>query len=66
MFNVSNSISGSDGVLNFENSVMSPVFKFYPKNDDIIISEEYNYQNLKSQYQDITIMLTERMKVILR
>lgn len=35
-------------------------------NDDIIISEEYNYQNLKSQYQDITIMLTERMKVILR
>ena len=35
-------------------------------NDDIIISEEYNYQNLKSQYQDITIMLTERMKVLLR
>ena len=35
LFNVSNSISGSDGVLNFENSVMSPVFKFYPKNNDI-------------------------------
>ena len=35
LFNVSNSISGSEGVLNFENSVMSPVFKFYSKNNDI-------------------------------
>jgi len=35
LFNVSNSISGSEGVLNFENSVMSPVFKFYSKNKDI-------------------------------
>ena len=33
LFNVSNSIFGSEGVLNFENSVMSPVFKFYTKNN---------------------------------
>ena len=36
IFNVSNSITGSEGVLNFENSVMSPVFKFYSKESDII------------------------------
>ena len=35
LFNVSNSISGSDGVLNLENSMMSPAFKFYAKNNDI-------------------------------
>ena len=37
LFNVSNSISYSEGNLNFENSVMSPVFKFYyEKSIDII------------------------------
>ena len=36
IFNVSNSIIGSEGMLNFENSVMSPVFKFYSKENDII------------------------------
>ena len=35
LFNVSNSIIGSEGLLNFENSVMSPVFKFYSKDKDI-------------------------------
>ena len=34
LFNVSNSIYGSEGVLNFENSVMSPVFKFYSDKND--------------------------------
>ena len=29
LFNISNSIPGSEGILTFENSVMSPVFKFY-------------------------------------
>jgi hypothetical protein len=29
LYNVSNSIEGSEGILTFENSVMSPVFKFY-------------------------------------
>ena len=29
LFNVSNSIYGSEGVINFENSVMSPAFKIY-------------------------------------
>ena len=28
LYNISNSIYGSEGVLNFENSVMSPIFKF--------------------------------------
>ena len=35
LFNVSNSIIGSDGLLNFENSIMSPVFKFYSKENKI-------------------------------
>ena len=34
LFNVSNSIYGSEGVINFENSVMSPIFKFYSENND--------------------------------
>jgi hypothetical protein len=29
LFNVSNGIEGSEGVLNYENSIMSPVFKFF-------------------------------------
>ena len=29
LYNVSNEIEGSEGVLNFENSIMSPIFKFY-------------------------------------
>ena len=29
LYNVSNGIEGSEGILNFENSVMSPIFKFY-------------------------------------
>ena len=33
LFNVSNSIYGSEGIINFENSVMSPVFKFYADNN---------------------------------
>ena len=37
LFNVSNSILDSQGILNFENSVMSPVFKiYYDKNIDNI------------------------------
>ena len=35
LFNVSNSIYGSEGILNFENSVMSPVFKFSSKKNNI-------------------------------
>ena len=31
LFDIANSISGSEGVLNYENSVMSPVFKLYNK-----------------------------------
>ena len=29
LYNVSNGIEGSDGVLNFENSIVAPVFKFF-------------------------------------
>ncbi|MCQ2793742.1 MAG: hypothetical protein MJ221_05020, partial [Bacilli bacterium] len=35
LFNVSNTIRGSEGILTFENSVLSPVFKFYSKNKKI-------------------------------
>ena len=35
LYNVSNSIKGSEGVLNFENSVLSPVFKFYTKDKSL-------------------------------
>ena len=34
IFNVSNSIYASEGVISFENSIMSPVFKFYSKDSD--------------------------------
>ena len=55
IFNVSNSITGSEGMLNFENSVMSPIFKFYSKESDItfkfpgiinIAHNEYETNNL--------------------
>lgn len=35
LYNVSNSIIGSEGVLTFENSVLSPVFKFYTKDKSL-------------------------------
>ena len=55
LFNISNSIYGSEGVLNFENSVMSPVFKFYSKEENIefkfpgkinIVHNEYEASSL--------------------
>ena len=35
LYNVSNCVKGSEGVLNFQNSVLSPVFKFYTKDQNL-------------------------------
>ena len=55
LFNVSNSISGSEGVLDFENSVMSPVFKFYSKNKDISFKFAGKIDIAHNEYQDTSL-----------
>ena len=52
LFNVSNSISGSDGVLNLENSLMSPAFKFYAKNNDITFKIPGRIKIYHNEYED--------------
>ena len=52
LFNVSNSISGSEGILTFENSVMSPVFKFYSKEKDIKIKFAGKIDIAHNEYED--------------
>ena len=58
IFNVSNSIVGSEGVLTYENSIMSPVFKFYGEKYPNFkyagkINIEYNkYESNELNYSD--------------
>ena len=52
LFNVSNSISGSEGILTFENSVMSPVFKFYSKEKDIKFKFPGKIDIAHNEYED--------------
>ena len=46
LFNISNNVSGSEGILTFENSVLSPIFKFYY---DTSYGNELKFNKLKGK-----------------
>ena len=56
LFNISNGITGSQGVLNFENSVMSPVFKFYSKENDIQFQFAGKIDIAHNEYEASTLL----------
>ena len=60
LYNISNGIEGSEGILNFENAIMSPIFKFYSEDmpgiefniSALLIMEHNTYTSSAFYYYD--------------
>ena len=72
LYNISNGIEGSEGVLNFDNSIMSPVFKFYSEElseikfniPALIVLEHNTYASSGFQFYDYCLAKLSNFDIV--